>query len=188
MKNSSEISFSFVYQSYYKRAFCFAKSYVHDEAVAEDLASESLIALWEKTKVTSIEEVAPLLFTILKNKALDWLKHEQVKASAFASLAEWQNREISFHISTLEACSPEDIFSDEIGRIVNQTLYQLSEQTRRVFIMSRFEEKSNLEIAEVLGISVKGVEYHISKALKALRVSLKDYLPLLAFFFPHLHL
>ena len=188
MKNSSEISFSFIYRSYYKRAFSFAKSYVHDEAVAEDLASEALIALWEKTKVTSVEEVAPLLLTILKNKALDWLKHEQVKASAFESLADWQSRELSLRISSLEACSPEEIFSSEIGHIVRQTLSQLPEQTRRVFVMSRFREMSNREIAEALGISVKGVEYHISKALKVLRVSLKDYLPLLIVFFPHFRL
>lgn len=47
---------------------------------------------------------------------------------------------------------------------------------------------SNREIAETLNISVKGVEYHISKALKALRVALKDYLPLLCFLYPYLRL
>ena len=171
-----DLSFSFIYTSYYKRAFSFAKSYVHDEAVAEDIASEALIALWEKTKIVSVEEIAPLLFTILKN-------HEQVKAAAFESFADWQARELSLRISTLEACSPEDIFSNEIGRIVRQTLYQLPEQTRQAFILSRFKDKSNREIAEALGISVKGVEYHITKALKALRVALKDYLPLLYFLY-----
>ena len=49
--------------------------------------------------------------------------------------------------------------------------------------MSRFENKMNKEIAENLGITVKGVEYHISKALKEFRISLKDYLPLFYFFF-----
>lgn len=179
----SDLSFSFIYTSYYKKAFRFAKSYVHEEEAAEDIASEALITLWEKTKVTSVEEIAPLLFTILKHKALDWLKHEQVKMAAFESFADWQSRELSLRISTLEACSPEDIFSNEIGRIVRQTLYQLPEQTRQAFVLSRFKEKSNREIAEALGISVKGVEYHISKALKALRVALKDYLPLLYFLY-----
>ena len=183
-----DLSFSFIYTSYYKKAFSFAKSYVHDEAVAEDIASEALIALWEKTKVESAEQVAPLLLTILKNKALDWLKHEQVKQAAFDSLADWQGRELSLRISTLEACSPNDIFSNEIERIVRQTLYQLPQQTRQAFILSRFKEMSNREIAETLNISVKGVEYHISKALKALRVALKDYLPLLCFLYPYLRL
>ena len=47
--------------------------------------------------------------------------------------------------------------------------------------MSRFQDKSNKNIAEELNISVKGVEYHISKALRSLKISLKDYLPLLLF-------
>ncbi|WP_288854775.1 hypothetical protein [uncultured Bacteroides sp.] len=37
-----------------------------------------------------------------------------------------------------------------------------------------------VEIAQALGLSLKGGEYHMSKALKEQRVALKDYLPLLA--------
>ena len=164
-----DLSFSFIYTSYYKKAFSFAKSYVHDEAVAEDIASEALIALWEKTKVESAEQVAPLLLTILKNKALDWLKHEQVKQAAFDSLADWQGRELSLRISALEACSPVDIFSAEIGHILHHTLSQLPEPTRRAFILSRYEDKSNREIAEALGISVKTVDAQLQKATTRLR-------------------
>jgi RNA polymerase sigma-70 factor (ECF subfamily) len=47
--------------------------------------------------------------------------------------------------------------------------------------MSRVEDKSNKEIAKKFGISVKGVDYHVAKALKVLRVTLKDYLPALLF-------
>lgn len=77
------------------------------------------------------------------------------------------------------------IFFRRNNKIIHQTLAQLPEQTRKVFIMSRFYDKSNKEIAEKLGISVKGVEYHISKALKFLRVALKDYLPFLYFLLGH---
>ena len=60
-----------------------------------------------------------------------------------------------------------------------KTLNQLPKQTQKVFIMSRFENKSGKEIAQILGISVKGVDYHMNKALKELRIALKDYLPVL---------
>jgi len=85
---------------------------------------------------------------------------------------------LAIRISTLEACNPENIFSEEIRTILVKTLQELPPQTRKVFMMSRFEQKSGKEIAEMLGITVKGVDYHIAKALKALRISLKDYLPL----------
>ena len=98
-------------------------------------------------------------------------------------MAAWQQRELSIRISTLEACNPNDVFSEEIQNILTRTLEELPSQTRKVFMMSRFEQKSGKEIAEELGITVKGVDYHIAKALKVLRVSLKDYLPLAYFLF-----
>ena len=176
-------TFSDLYAFYYKKSFFFAKSYVHDDLAAEDIASESLIRLWEKLKIEAIDYVEPLLLTILKNKALDYLKHEEVKRTAFESMTDWHHFELSTRISTLEACNPDEIFSEEVESIVRETLDLLPEQTRRIFLLSRFENKSNKEIAEEMKISIKGVEYHISKALKVLRVSLKDYLPLFYFYF-----
>ena len=71
----------------------------------------------------------------------------------------------------------------DISRIVEETLCQLPQQTRMIFQMSRNEGKSNMEIASEISISEKTVEYHITKSLKALRLSLKDYLPIFLFFF-----
>ncbi|MDO4163703.1 MAG: RNA polymerase sigma-70 factor [Bacteroides sp.] len=180
-----ENTFNHIYTSYYKKSFFFAKSYVHDDWAAEDIVSESLIKLWERLKAEPVEAkyIPPLLLTILKNKALDYLKHEEVKRVAFDDIADWHQQELSIRISALEACNPDDIFSEEIQRIVRETLGSLSEQTRTVFLLSRYDNKSNKDIAEELQLSVKSVEYHISKALKALRISLKDYLPLLFFFY-----
>ena len=92
--------------------------------------------------------------------------------------AEW---ELNTRISTLEACNPEELFTAEAQEIVNKTLATLPEQTRRIFIMSRYENKPYKEIAETLGMTTKGVEYHISQALKKLHANLKDYIPLLVF-------
>ncbi len=180
-----ERSFNEIYTAYYRRSFRFAKSYVHDDLVAEDIASESLIKLWGELKVNPMDEkrMMPLLLTILKNKALDHLRHEEVKRRALAEMADWQQHELSLRVTALEACNPDEIFSDEVETIVRQTLLSLSEQTRQAFVMSRFGGKTNQEIADELQITVKGVEYHITKSLKALRVALKDYLPLFYFFY-----
>ena len=62
---------------------------------------------------------------------------------------------------------------------------EMPEKTRRIFIMSRYEGKSYLTIAQETGLSVKSVEFHISKALTMLRKELKDYLPGLLFLFDY---
>ena len=59
-----------------------------------------------------------------------------------------------------------EVFTKEIQEIVDRTLDALPEQTRKIFVMSRNENKSHKEIAELLDITTKGVEFHISKATR----------------------
>ena len=86
-------------------------------------------------------------------------------------------------ISSLEACEPEALFSNEVQDLIQKTLDKLPEKSRRIFIMSRYEGKSYQTIAKETNLSVKSVEFHVSKALAALRKELKDYLPALLFVF-----
>ena len=67
-------------------------------------------------------------------------------------------------ISTLEACNPEELFSEEARRLVNETLDRLPEKTRAIFIRSRFDGKSYKEIAAEMDVTVKSVEFEVSKA------------------------
>lgn len=167
--------FNTLYLQSYRKAFIFTKSFVHDKSVAEDIVSDSLIKIWESVKRKKWEYSDALLLTVLKNKSLDYLKHEAIKTEVIQSLADSSQRDLEIRISTLQACDPEEIFSEEVKRLVSETLAALPEQTRRIFIMSRFQNKSNKEIAEELNLSVKSIEYHITKALKLLRENLKDY-------------
>lgn len=82
-------------------------------------------------------------------------------------------------ISSLEACEPEALFSAEVQELIKKTLDKLPEKSSRIFMMSRYEGKSYQTIARETSLSVKSVEFHISKALTALRKDLKDYLPAL---------
>lgn len=179
MQFDSANSFNAVYTAYYRKSFLFVKSYVHDELVAEDIVSESLIKLWERMKLQPVEHVNSFLFTILKNGALDHLKHEAVERKTFEMLNEKLDREHEIRVSVLQACDPNEIFSTEIQQIIQATLATLPEKSRKIFMMSRFEDKTNKEIADIFDITVKGVDYHIALTIKALRISLKDYLPVL---------
>ncbi len=178
-------SFNQIYTEYYSRAFRFANLYVRNDLAAEDLATEAMLKLWETMQIAPVDKIATFLLTILKNKSLDYLKMQSRARTVVEAMEDWRQHELAIRISTLEACDPEKVLSDEIQHIVQDTLNRLPEQTRNVFIMSRYEEKSGKEIADILGITVKGVDYHIAKALKALRIALRDYLPFLSFWFIH---
>jgi RNA polymerase sigma-70 factor (ECF subfamily) len=156
---------------------------VHDEMIAEDITSEALLKLWKQVRRGGVKHPEAFLLTLLKNKSLDHLKHEAIKTNAFHEIKNTYQEELAMRINMLEACDPEKIFTAEIQQILRNTLAGFPEQTRIIFEMSRFENKSNKEIAETLGLTVKNIEYHITKVLKVLRINLKDYLPLFYFFF-----
>jgi len=175
-------AFNEIYSPYYRKCFLFARSYVHNVEVADDFASEAMVKLWENFNTSDdVLNVQAFLLTVVKNLSLNYLRREQMKTDVHETILNASQREIDLRISTLESCNPDMLFSEEVRNLYEQTLASLPEQTRLIFAMSRHEDKSNKEIAQYFEISVKGVDYHIAKALKVLRINLKDYLPALLF-------
>lgn len=169
-------TFRHIYDDLYPGFVRFAYSYVRDHAVAEDIVAESIIYYWERRNSYSSElNVPAYILTAVKHKCLNHLRHQAIKEESSDELKNYQQWELSTRISTLKACDPEELFTSEIIEIVNDTLARMPERARRVFIMGRMENMSRSEIAEALGISPKGVDFHMNKALKMLRKSLKDY-------------
>lgn len=148
---------------------------------------ESMMYYWEnKDRLSADTNIPAYVLTTIKHKCIDYLRHQQVYQDASDEIARIYAWELSGRIMTLEDFEPYEVFTKEIQEIVDRTLDALPEQTRKIFVMSRNENKSHKEIAELLDITTKGVEFHISKATRTLRLALKDYLPVsLLFFYLH---
>ena len=136
-------NFNIIYERNYQRSFMFAKSYVHDDMIAEDIVSDSLVKYWRLISTQKGEATEALLLSILRNKALDYLRHKAVHDAAIENLEEIKKRELSIRISTLEACDPEEIFREEIRTILQRTLQSLPEQTRRIFGDESFRKQNS---------------------------------------------
>lgn len=172
--------FSSLFEKFKKPYTLFAYSYVKDMDEAEDIYMEVMMRLWENRKRLPDDIHYPsYILTSVKNRALNFLRQQNAISDNNQTLTDHQQRELNFRILSLEACDPAELFTDEILQITKTTLNNLAEYTRLIFFMSRYENKTNKEISEQLNISIKTVEYHVSKALKALRKNLKDYLPFL---------
>ena len=176
-------SFNKLFVQYKEPFIRFAVSYVRDYPAAEDVVTEAMMEYWEKrNELSRGVNIPAYILTSVKNKALNYLRHLRIETAVQEMLLAHGNRELDFRINTLEACDSQELFAIEIQNIVRKTLKGLPEQTRYIFYKSRFENCSNREIAIHLKISIKTVEYHIRKALCALRHRLKDYFPLLLLF------
>ena len=175
-------AFDRLFGEYRPRFIRFAVSYVTDAAVAEDLVMESFMAAWERRALLSEKRFPPYVLVIVRNKCLNHLRSRQVRLRAEEDLNSHRARLLELRVSTLEACEPAQLFSDEARRLVDETLARLPERTREIFQRSRFRGESYKEIAASMGTTVKSVEFEVSKAMKSLRVSLRDYLPLFYLF------
>lgn len=184
MQHTSDFcSFTQLFTDYRERFVRFAHSYVRNMPVAEDIVIDALVYYWEnRAKLATDDNIPGYVLTAIKHKCLNYLQHLQVRKEYSEQAQEFVDWEYNLSISTLEAFDPYELFTKEIQDIIDKTLVELPAQTRKVFILSRYENKSNKEIADLLSITTKGVEYHITKALSQLRKSLSDYISILAFF------
>lgn len=177
MVNPVNPKFNSFFTKYYNRFVRFANSYVRSMDVAEDLTTEAFMIYWDnKDSLSADSNIEAYILTIIKNKCLNYLKQTERRSQILTDMGSYAQWELDVRISSLEACDPEEIFSEEIQQIVRDTLAKLPQRTIDIFVESRYKEKSHKEIAEMFGITPKGVEFHISKALSLLRLNLKDYL------------
>ena len=174
--------FNNIFVTHRDRYIRFAYSYTYNQETAEDLVTESLMYYWEnRHRLEEVKDIPLYILVTLKNKCLDYLQRERTWNNIAENLLSNKEWELQMRISRLEACDPETLFSNEVQEIVNQALAKLPEKSRHIFIMSRYEGKNYQTIAKETNLSVKSIEFHISKALNLLRKELKDYLPCLLF-------
>lgn len=118
----------------------------------------------------------------VKNRCLNYLRDNAKIMHSEGSIDPEVNLRIKSmlsEISVLESSDMGEIFSSEVEGIFRKFLADMSELSRNIFISSRFEDLTYEEIAAKYGISPRKVKREIQKSLEILRISLKDYLPLI---------
>jgi len=182
IRTGDEKALEYLKNEWNQRLMTFARSYVRSRDVSEDLIQDTFIKVWETRELLERENyLVPYMFTILKNKCLDYLKHKTVELKYNNRTSEDYCYLIA-NLYALEDKSINIITESQIKEALFAAIKKMPQPRRDIFIMSRFKDLKNYEIAQELSISVKTVEYHISRAVSFLREELKDYFILLYFF------
>jgi RNA polymerase sigma-70 factor (ECF subfamily) len=154
------------YQEVFDQFYNNIRGYIYfkcgDQDLAEDLAQDTFIKLWENRSKIDRSTVKSYLYTIAGNLTINYLKRQQLKYK-FVNQSEQRT----------EKSNPEFILEmKEYEAKLQGVIETLPEGSREVFLMNRLEDIKYKDIAERLGISVKAVEKRMSKALKIIRDSL----------------
>lgn len=138
---------------------------------AEEIIQDIMVWVWENKENIVVESsLNSYLFRAVRNKCINHINKIHLHDQVHSSIA--NNFQSQFE-------DPDFYIVEELTQKIEEALKKLPETYREAFVLNRIDGKTYNEIAVLLSISSKTVDYRIQQALKNLRVELKDYLPLL---------
>lgn len=160
-------NFDSIYINNFSRLFLFAKEYVLFDEEAENIVQDIFLMLWEKREALRVDvSLTAYLFTLVKNKCIDFLRHQMVEQMYSENVKHEYNEELNVKLFALESFDHNFSSEEDIETLLRNAIDKLPERCRLIFIKSRIEGKKYKEIAEELNLSVNTVEGQISIALK----------------------
>ncbi|WP_221393050.1 RNA polymerase sigma factor [Dyadobacter sp. NIV53] len=165
-RQDDELAFTELYKRHVRLLVHTAIRKTGVKTTAEDLVQETFVKFWlGRHKFDIHKNIQAYLNGMLKYNIITHYHQEQKKL-----VLTLQEDNVPIDNDTSEALD-----FNTLSELYEQSLLKLPQKCREVFILSR-KGYSLKEIAGSLEISEKTVEAHISKALKILRVEMKDYI------------
>ncbi|WP_346858497.1 RNA polymerase sigma-70 factor [uncultured Draconibacterium sp.] len=175
-KDGDELAFEHIFKSKFNQIAGFCEQFIFNRDDAQNMAQEAFLNLWlNRKKIEKPSGINSFLYTFAKSACLNFIRHQQV-VEKYSSQTLNEKEEL-LNSEVLESFDFNSVEITELDELIQQSIRTLPEKCRLVFIKKRFEGKMNKEIAEELGINVKSVEANMTRAIKALKASLSEYLP-----------
>ncbi|GAA5224793.1 RNA polymerase sigma-70 factor [Membranihabitans marinus] len=162
VKQSDERAFRAMFDAYSKDVFAYSMSFVKNKALADEVVQDVFLKVWlHREQLNPDANFTSYLFTITKNTTLNILR----KAASDQKLREV----VFYHKPTFENSTEMAILDRDFEKIRLDAIGQLPPKRKRIFEMSRYEDKSYEEISRELNISLTTVKNQMSMALKTIR-------------------
>lgn len=147
------------------RVLAVATRMLNNPTDAEDVAQEALMRAWKHAAEWRPGEAkfSTWLHKVAVNLCYDRLRKKRTKPLEDAP------EPIDDRATAVEGLEAEDRLE-----ILKAAMMELPERQRAAIQLSHYDEKSNPETAEILGISVEAVESLLSRGRRALRTALED--------------
>jgi len=155
----SHDEFRHVFSEWYAPVRNFIYFRCGDMELAEDLAQDAFIKLWENRDRVERATLKAYVYKIAQNQAINYKKRQQLFYRFQKQLG------IERDFDTPEKMAEMKEYEDRLQRVIAG----LPDGGREVFLMNRLEDLTYQEIADRLGLSVKAIEKRMSKVLKIFR-------------------
>jgi len=174
--DDDEKAFEKLFELFYPALSVYAKKYVEEQTIREDIVQDVFVTLWEdRKKLTITTSVRNYLIISVRNRCFNHLHKEGLSR-------QYQEAISAKHADKTE--NEEIYLLTELYELLDKTLAKLPETYRLVFEMHSMQGKDYNEIAEALNISVRTAKRYKSQVIDVLQKELKDYLPLIVLIYP----
>ncbi|OJU27235.1 MAG: hypothetical protein BGN92_04025 [Sphingobacteriales bacterium 41-5] len=179
-ENDDQLAFQELYNYYFPGLFSYTLSIIKDKQQSEEIVCDVFYKLWlNRTALPSINNLAGYLYTSTKNTSFNFLKSKHSKNNAKTILMGDAGDEFDSFFYTADE---QMVHSENIQKI-NAAIQSLPPKCKLILRLIKDENMKYSEVANLLGISVKGVEKQMMAASKKLVESLKgDLLEYVVFF------
>lgn len=162
LRESDVTAFETIYHVFHPRLLAIATGYVHSAAIAEELAQDTLLMLWDRRAQWRDEDgLVIYLYATVRNRALKHLRHEGIVGRVgVAAAAQGVN---------LGGAEPALRADDVVERAdlvdaVTRALHRLPEMQRAAFELRWIHQLSYDDVARIMGISAAAARQHVSRA------------------------
>lgn len=173
LKASDRGAYAELFEEMYEPLFRYVRSITADPEAARDVTQDVFISLWDaRDSLSTSRSLEAYLYRIARNRAYNYERDRRTrveKEDAVRDRSAAQPAPPSQPDAQSAANRLEDRLQGWIG--------ELPQRQREALILSRFEDLSHDEIADVMDISPRTVNNHIVRALKYLRSQIRDYKP-----------
>lgn len=161
-KQGDQVSFEVLFDQLYQRLCAYCARYIHDPSDAEDLVQDAFVALWhQRNQFEHINAIKSFLYTTVRNKCLNSLKHQSV-------IREHESRLIyELEHATLE----HHIIEEEYYGRLHAEIRKLPESSQKIMVLV-LQGMKNREIAKELNISENTIKTQKKIAYAKLRANL----------------
>ena len=164
LKKGEEQAYIYLVDNYSKRLYAYALSLSNDKVMAQDIIQNVFLRIWEKRK--KIDVNTSLLNYLFKSVYNEFLNLYKKKKSTMLLEQKYFNS-----LEKISADYNDNNLKKAMERITIE-IHSLPPKCREVFILSRKDGLTNIEISDYLNVSIKTVEAHITKAFSILRKEL----------------
>ncbi|RGN34255.1 MULTISPECIES: sigma-70 family RNA polymerase sigma factor [Bacteroides] len=149
------------YKKYQRSVFLYIYYKIGNKEEAEDLVQDVFVRLMDYQQMLRVDTIKHFIFTISRNLLYDYLRHYYKRLEVTSYIYEQR-----------ETCTNDtegQIVANDLLHCEKKRLELLPPQRRKVYLLSRFKDKSIADISSLLNLSRRTAENHLFISRKEMR-------------------